>query len=105
MSTRGLHPNEFEHDLDHHGQASFATLGSAHAGGAEFGEKSTSDMLDEFEHHLFHAVSILYFLASSTPGFLWDDSIQILAPGSSATNLTVIELEPPFRPPRSPAFI
>ncbi|WP_304860465.1 hypothetical protein [Rhodoferax sp.] len=105
MGTRGFHLKELVHDLDHHAQASIATLGSAYTGAPETGENSKSEPLDEMEHQLFHAVSTLYMLASATASFSWDASAQILVPASSSPILPVAELEPPFRPPRSSAFI
>ena len=105
MGARGFHSKELIHDLDHHGQTSIATLGGAHAGAPEAGENPTSEPLDEMEHQLFHAVSTLYMLASATASFSWDASAQILVPASSSPSLPVAELESPFRPPRSSAFI
>jgi hypothetical protein len=105
MGTRGFHSKELVHDLDHHAQASMATLASAHTGAPEAGENSKSEPLDEMEHQLFHAVGTSYLLASDTACFSWDASTQILVPASSCSSLPVAELEPPFRPPRSSAFI
>lgn len=105
MGARGFHSKEFVHDLDHHGQTSVATLDSVHTSSFEPGEASKADPIDELEHQLFHAVSTLYMLASATASFSWDASAQILVPASSSSSLPVAELEPPFRPPRSSAFI
>lgn len=105
LGARGFHSKEFVHDLDHHGQTSVATLGSAHTSTLELGEESNAEPFDELEHQLFHAVSALYMLASATGSFSWDASAQILVPASSSSSLPVPELEPPFRPPRSSAFI
>ncbi len=105
IGTRGFQSKELVHGLDHHAQASIATLGSAHTGAPETGENSKPEPLDEFEHQLFHAVSTPYLLASATPSFSWDASTQILVPVSSSPSLPVAELETPFRPPRSSAFI
>lgn len=105
LGARGFHSKELVHDLDHHGQTSIATMGSAHSGATETGENSKSEALDEVEHQLFHAVGTSYLLTSATASFTWDASAQILVPTSSAPSLPVAELEPPFRPPRSSAFI
>ena len=105
MGARGFHSKELVHDLDHHGQTSIATLGSAHTDAPGTGENPKSEQLDEMEHQLFHAVGTSYLLASATASFSWDASAQILAPASSSPSLPVAELEPPFRPPRSSAFI
>lgn len=105
MGARGFHSKEFIHDLDHHGQTSIATLDSAHTVAPETGENPKSEPLDEMEHQLFHAVSTLYLLASAAASFSWDASAQILVPASSSLSLPVAELESPFRPPRSSAFI
>lgn len=105
LGARGFHPKELVHDLDHHGQTSIATLGSAHTDTPETGENSKSEPLDEMEHQLFHAVGTAYLLASSTASFSWDASTPILVPASSSPNLPLAELEPPLRPPRSSAFI
>lgn len=105
MGARGFHSKEFVHDLAHHGQANIAALDSAHAGVLEAAENPKSEPLDEMEHQLFHAVSTLYLLASATVSFSWDASAQILVPASSSPSLPLAELESPFRPPRSSAFI
>ena len=105
LGARGFHSKEFVHDLDHHGQTSIATLDSAHTGVLEADGKPKAEPLDEFEHQLFHAVSTPYMLASATASFSWDASAQILVPASSSPSLPVAELESPFRPPRSSAFI
>ena len=105
MGARGFHSKELVHDLDHHGQTSIATLDGDHTGALEPGGEPNPELLDESEHRLFHAVSTLYMLASATASFSWDASAQILVPASSSSSLPVAELEPPFRPPRSSAFI
>lgn len=105
MGARGMLSKELVHDLDHHGQTSIALLGSAHMGAPEAGGNPKSEPLDEIEHQLLHAVSTLYVLASATASFSWDASAQILAPASSSTGLPIAEIETPFRPPRSSAFI
>lgn len=105
MGAHGFNFKELTHDLDHHGQTSIATLDGAHTGALGSGGEPNSELLDEFEHQLFHAVSTLYMLASATASFPWDASAQILVPASSSPSLPLAELESPFRPPRSLAFI
>ena len=105
MGARGFHSKELVHDLDHHGQTSIATLGSAHTDAPGTGENPKSEQLDEMEHQLFHAVGTSYLLASDTASFSWDASAQILVPVSSSLSLPLAELESPFRPPRSLTFI
>ena len=105
MVARGFHPKEMVHDLDHHGQTSVATLDSAHRPLLESRETPKSESFDEVEHQLFHAVSTLHLLASAAPSFFWDAVAQILVPALNSPSLPVAELEPPFRPPRSSAFI
>lgn len=105
MGARGFYSKELVHDLDHHGQTSIATMESTHTGAPETGENPKSEPLDEIEHQLFHAAGTSYLLASGTASFSWDASAQILVPASSSPSLPVAELEPPFRPPRSSAFV
>ena len=104
IGARGFHSKELVHDLEHHGQTSIATLDGAHTGALESSGEPNSELLDEFEHRLFHAVSTLYTLASATASFSWDASAQILVPAPSSPGPPLAEPESPFRPPRSSAF-
>lgn len=105
MGARGFHSKEFVHDLEHHGQTSIATLDSAHSDVLAAGENPKPELIDEVEHQLFHAVSTLYLLASSSTSFSWDASPQIWVPHAGFPNLPLAELESPFRPPRSLAVL
>lgn len=105
LGARGFRSKELIHDLEHHGQKSGATLDCTHTGAFDGDGKTKSDPFDEAEHHLFHAVSTQYLLASGMESFSWDASAQVLVPASSSPCLPVAELEPPYRPPRSLTLI
>ena len=105
MGARGFNSKEFSHDLDHHGQADIVALDYIYEATLKTGEGPGSAPLDEIAHQFLHAVSELHFLASTTVSAPWENSAQILVPASSSPSLPVAELESPFRPPRSSAFI
>lgn len=105
MGARGFNPKELVHDLDHHGQATMAALDSAHTNPLEAGNNQQSEPFGETEHQLFHALSTLYLLPSAATSCSWDAPSQVLVPASSSPSLPLAELESPFRPPRSFAFI
>ena len=105
MGARGFNSKEVVHDLDHHGQTNMAAQDDVQTGVLEAGENPKSELLDEIEHKLLHSVSELHFLANMAISAPWDASARILAPASSAPSLPLAELDSPFRPPRSSAFI
>lgn len=105
MSARGFNVDGWVHDLSHHGQKDIAGPGSEQADRPEASGKSSPGSLDEVEHQLFHASCNIYLLASSVASFSWGVSPQILVSPSHDVSVPLADLEPPFRPPRSSAFI
>jgi hypothetical protein len=105
MGARGFNSKELVHNLDHHSRGNSVVLEHGHTVALSAGEKPKSEPLDEIAHELLHAVSALHFLASAAASSSWDASVRLLVPTSDSSSLSTTELESPFRPPRSFAFI
>ena len=103
--THGFGSAELAHDFDHHGPSE--SLSSSHSAplALDFSANPMPEPLGELEHHLLHALSTLHLLVSTFAGISWNSSKHKLTPASGILSLPKAEIESPFRPPRSSAFI
>ena len=103
--THGFSSAELAHDFDHHGPSEAFSSNHLAPLALDFSANSMSEPMGELEHHLLHALSTLHLLVSSLEGISWNSSKHRLSPASGAPSLPQAEIESPFRPPRSSAFI
>ena len=96
---------ELAHDFNHHRPSESLTSSRIASLALDFGANPMSEPLGELEHHLLHALSTLHLLVSSFSGISWNSSKYKLTPASGTPSLPQAEIESPFRPPRSSAFI
>ena len=103
--THGFSSAELAHDFDYHRPSESMTSSHIAPLALDFGANPMSEPLGELEHHLLHALSTLHLLVNTFAGISWNSSKQKLTPASGTPSLPQAEIESPFRPPRSSAFI
>ncbi len=103
--THGFSSTELAHDFDHHGPSESLTASHSAPLALDSGAEPMSEPLSELEHHLLHAFSTLHLLVGTFAGIAGNSSKHELTPASGMPSLPKSEIESPFRPPRSSAFI
>lgn len=103
--THGFSSAELAHDFDHHGPSESLSSGHSSPLALDFSANPMSEPLGELEHHLLHALSTLHLLVSTFAGISSNSSKHKLTPTCGMPSLPKAEVESPFRPPRSSAFI
>lgn len=103
--THGFSSAELAHDFDLHGPSESLTSSHIASMALDFSATPMSEPLGELEHHLLHALSAQHVMVNSFAGIAWNSSKHRLTPASGAPSLPKAEIESPFRPPRSSAFI
>lgn len=105
LGVSGFNSKRLAHELDHGSRTTMAAVDHDHVPPLSTNGSSDPEPLSDIEHRLLHAVSCCQPLLSSTIKFSWAPPARTISMLSSLPVLPPAELEPPFRPPRSPALI
>ncbi len=107
LGVSGFNSKLLAHELDHDhdSRAAMAVVDHDHALPLSTNGSSDPEPLSDIEHRLLHAANHCQPLPSPTVKFFWEPLARTISMLPSLPVLPPAALEPPFRPPRSPALI
>ena len=105
LGAYGFNSKWLAHEFDHHREALTASVDPDHALHLDIPGNADPELLSDTDHKLLHALGHFEPVPSSAFNSLGDPPARVFPMLPNVLALLPVELESPFRPPRSTALI